>query len=102
MKLLIAVLCALVFAVEACENGRFIIGGENALSKDYPYMAGVLNFGLPSCGGSIITARSVLTVKNRQDFCWSIMRSFFLGCSLHLHRNSRINFSLRWLITTTR
>jgi secreted trypsin-like serine protease len=64
MKLINLVLFQLLIAFAACErSSNFIVGGENATVADYPYMAGVLNFGLPSCGGSIITARSVLTVK---------------------------------------
>jgi secreted trypsin-like serine protease len=69
MKVLIAALLAFCFAFAAADgDSNFIVGGEYADISDYPYMAGVLNFGLPSCGGSIITARSVLTVKIHRMF----------------------------------
>jgi secreted trypsin-like serine protease len=64
MRLILLVLFAFFVAAEASKNEEFIVGGEDASISDYPYMAGVLNFGLPSCGGSIITSRSVLTVNS--------------------------------------
>jgi secreted trypsin-like serine protease len=86
MKLTFSFLLALCFTFVAADGGsNFIVGGEDAHVADYPYMAGVLNFGLPSCGGSIITARSVLTVKNRRKFCCITADRFFLGRSLLHH-----------------
>ena len=68
MKLIISVLCGFLIQLAVTEGGsNFVVGGENATIQDYPYMAGVLNFGIPSCGGSIITARSVLTEKKFQQ-----------------------------------
>ena len=44
------------------DTSNFIVGGSDATIRDYPYMAGVLNFGVSTCGGSILTSRSILTV----------------------------------------
>lgn len=46
------------------ESSSFIIGGSDASVEHYPYMAGVMNFGMTSCGGSIISPRSVLTAAH--------------------------------------
>lgn len=63
MKFLV-ILCAFVaFAASADEGSNYIVGGEDASIEEYPYMAGVVNLGFSSCGGSIITSRSVLTVR---------------------------------------
>jgi secreted trypsin-like serine protease len=68
MKLVLLVFCGYFLAFVASEeNSNFIVGGRNATIEEYPYMAGILNFGLSSCGGSIITPRSILTVKIFQD-----------------------------------
>jgi secreted trypsin-like serine protease len=88
MKLLLIVFCVSVVTFATSEeNSNFIVGGENALVSDYPYMAGVLNFGLPSCGGSIITARSVLTVLIfcRGIECKLLRNILFKGCTLFHH-----------------
>jgi secreted trypsin-like serine protease len=62
---LFSVLCLISTIISVYgEDSSFIVGGEDASIADFPYMASVLNFGLPSCGGSIITARSVLTVNS--------------------------------------
>jgi hypothetical protein len=50
MRLILLVLFAFFVAAEASKNEEFIVGGEDASISDYPYMAGVLNFGLPSLG----------------------------------------------------
>lgn len=46
----------------------FIVGGVDATVAEHPYMAGIFNFGLHSCGGSILSASNVLTVKIRDNF----------------------------------
>lgn len=64
MKSLFSIFCAvLIFPVKAEGNSNFIVGGEDALVRDHPYMAGVLNFNIPTCGGTIIAPRSILTVR---------------------------------------
>lgn len=40
-----------------------VINGQDADIRDYPYMANVFHFTLPTCGGAILTQRSVLTVS---------------------------------------
>lgn len=65
MKLIFLVICVFFNTfTTANESSNFIVGGSDATIREFPYMAGVLNFGLASCGGSIINPRSVLTVKN--------------------------------------
>lgn len=61
---LIYCLFALIFAFVSSsdESSSFVVGGRDATIEEFPYMAGVLNFGQPSCGGSIVNSRSVLTV----------------------------------------
>lgn len=63
MKLVIIVVFA-VLAVVSAEKTAFIVGGQDATVEDHPYMAAVLNLGLPGCGGSIISTRSVLTAAH--------------------------------------
>jgi hypothetical protein len=48
----------------------FVVNGVDASIEDHPYMAKVWNLNWPACGGSILTQRSVLTVrKNNLNFC---------------------------------
>jgi secreted trypsin-like serine protease len=55
--------CALALSlISAEETNSFIVRGENATIQQYPFMAGIFNFGIPTCGGAIINSRSVLTV----------------------------------------
>jgi hypothetical protein len=42
---------------------EFVVNGEDASIRDHPYMAKVWNLRFPSCGGAILTSRSVLTVS---------------------------------------
>lgn len=65
MKLIFSIFCALSIAsVSAEESSKFIVGGSDADIKDFPYMAGIFNYEIfPTCGGSIVGPRSVLTVK---------------------------------------
>lgn len=44
------------------DASSFIVGGVNATIAEHPYMAGIFNFGLHACGGSILSASNVLTV----------------------------------------
>lgn len=66
MKLVLVIL-ALSVAFVACTNdhGSFIVGGNDATIQEYPFMARILNFGLSplGCGGSIVSASNVLTVR---------------------------------------
>jgi secreted trypsin-like serine protease len=66
MKLIIVALFGVFsnFAL-ADEGSKFIVGGSDATIEEYPYMAGILNFGWSSCGGTIINQRSILTVSIR-------------------------------------
>lgn len=45
------------------EISSYVINGEDARIEEHPYMAHVYSLMLPTCGGSILTRRSVLTVK---------------------------------------
>lgn len=58
-------LLAGVFVVQAFGESpsNAIIGGSDATIDEYPYMAGIIHMGMFNCGGSIISARSVLTVR---------------------------------------
>lgn len=62
---LIFMLMTMVAATMASSEGvsSFIVGGVNATIAEHPYMAGIFNFGIHSCGGSILSASNVLTVK---------------------------------------
>jgi secreted trypsin-like serine protease len=65
MKLIFLVIFVVSFSFASTEeSSSFIVGGEDATVEEYPYMAGILNFGLSGCGGTIINQRSVLTVRN--------------------------------------
>lgn len=66
MKLRLSVLFFAIAAVTSAseDTSSFIVGGTDATIEDYPYMAGVFNFGLPSCGGTIISSRTVLTAAH--------------------------------------
>lgn len=64
MKLVLLVIAVFVAFVSSYEDtSGLIIGGSDATIEEFPYMAGVFNMGLFNCGGSIISARSVLTVS---------------------------------------
>lgn len=63
MKSVIIVVLA-VLAVVSADKTAFIVGGQDATVEDHPYMAAVFNFGLPGCGGAIISTRSVLTAAH--------------------------------------
>lgn len=45
------------------EISQHVVNGEDANIEDHPYMANVFTLGLPTCGGAILTSRSVLTVS---------------------------------------
>jgi secreted trypsin-like serine protease len=45
------------------EISQLIVNGENARVEDHPYMVNVASTGLSYCGGAILTARSVVTVR---------------------------------------
>lgn len=64
MKLIFLVFCGLFVDFAACEEtSNFIVGGSNATVEEFPYMAAIMNFGWPTCGGAIVNSRSILTVK---------------------------------------
>ncbi|CAO1422979.1 unnamed protein product [Diamesa serratosioi] len=63
MKSVLVIVLA-VLAVVSAEKTAFIVGGQDATVEDHPYMAAVLNLGLPGCGGAIISTRSVLTAAH--------------------------------------
>lgn len=69
MKLFVSC-CAFIlsFALSKAEDiSSFIRGGENATIDEFPYMAGIVDKGAfetsITCGGAIINARSILTVR---------------------------------------
>lgn len=45
------------------EVGGLVINGEDANIRDHPYMTKVWTLMYPTCGGAILTSRSVLTVR---------------------------------------
>lgn len=81
MKSVLIVVLA-VLAVVSADKTAFIVGGQDATVQDHPYMAAVFNFGLPSCGGSIISTRSVLTAAHCIIINNPILVSVNVGSSL--------------------
>lgn len=54
----------LAVSTSADQNvSEFVVNGEDASIRDFPYMAKVWNLNWPACGGAILTSRSVLTVR---------------------------------------
>lgn len=99
--------CHVLFAVAAfvltiasskADSSSFIIGGSDAAIEDYPYMAGVMNFGFTSCGGSIISARNVLTAAHCILFNNPAAISVFVGSSWRGGQGGRSHGSLRIFI----
>lgn len=43
---------------------EFVVNGQDADIRDYPYMAKVWTITWPNCGGAILNQRSVLTVSS--------------------------------------
>lgn len=71
-------LMTLAAATMASEDvSSFIVGGVNATVAEHPYMAGIFNFGLHSCGGSILSASNVLTVTKLQPWSKKISENYF-------------------------
>lgn len=66
MRSLSLVLISLIAASTAMMTGpeSAIIGGSDATVEEFPYMAGIFNLGLYTCGGAIINERSVLTAAH--------------------------------------
>lgn len=64
MKLLI-LFVAILISTASAESSSFIVGGSDATIEEFPYMAAVYNLGIPflGCGGTILNARNVLTVR---------------------------------------
>lgn len=60
---------AVVFTIwAACSSAdkdvsNFIVNGDDADIREFPYMAKVWNVNWAACGGAILTPRSVLTVS---------------------------------------
>lgn len=69
MKLATFVLFTFFGIVSSKNASSYIVGGNDASVENYPYTARILNFGIPSCGGAVISARSVLTVSAFSSFC---------------------------------
>lgn len=104
MKLVLLVIVILVaFASSYEDTAGLIIGGSDATIEEFPYMAGVNNMGLFNCGGSIISARSVLTVSTQNSH---YVRFLYLknlkGGALHFDKLRRINFRIGRLFKTSR
>ena len=89
---------AVISAQESSSLKSFIVGGSDAEIEDYPYMAGVLNFGLPSCGGAIINSRSVLTAAHCFLINSAASISVFAGSSGRRGQGGRTYRALRLII----
>lgn len=66
MKLFVVATFLTLVAVSSSADqavSEFIVNGDDASIRDHPYMAKVWHLNLPSCGGAILTSRSVLTVR---------------------------------------
>lgn len=99
MKLTLLVLGLFVCLVTSNEtNGGFIIDGEDASIEDYPYMAGILNLGISSCGGSIITSRNVLTAAHCILIRSAPTISIFVGSSRRRGQEGATHRALRLFI----
>lgn len=58
------ILAFAIFSASADQDlSKFIVNGEDASIKDFPFLAKVWNLNWAACGGAIISTRSVLTVK---------------------------------------
>jgi hypothetical protein len=71
--------CAVLSSADQAVN-EFVINGEDASIKDFPYMAKVWNLNWPACGGAILTSRSVLTVSifdHKFDHIFNLHLIFF-------------------------
>lgn len=101
MKLILLVL-PLAFSFTSAssheDGSSFIIGGSDATIEDYPYMAGVMNLGRTSCGGSIINSRSVLTAAHCIFLRIPATVSLFVGSSRRGGQGGNRHAALRVLI----
>lgn len=74
MKLILLVIVIFVACASSYEDlAGLIIGGSDATIEEFSYMAGVFTLGLFRCGGSVISARSVLTVSALNSNCVSFL-----------------------------
>lgn len=80
MKFVLLVL-GLIAGLVSGDPAGFIVDGEEATIEEFPYMAGVVNLGLTSCGGSIINSRSVLTAAHCILINSAATVSVFVGSS---------------------
>lgn len=105
MKSVLIVVLA-VLAVVSAEKTAFIVGGQDANIEDHPYMAAIFNFGLKSCGGSIINTRHVLTAAHCIIVNTPLLVSVNVGSSSRngdggrRHRVLRINLHPQYNETT--
>lgn len=75
---------AVVLAASSEDTSNFIVGGEDATIQQYPYMAGVFNLGLHTCGGTIISASNVLTVRKQSYNVWVRFKVHIFNYRLHI------------------
>lgn len=98
MKLVLLVL-GLFVALATSESGeQFIIDGEDASIEQYPYMAGIMNFGFSNCGGSIISSRNVLTAAHCILVNSAPTVSVFVGSSRRRGQDGITHRALRLII----
>jgi secreted trypsin-like serine protease len=62
--IVITVFLAFAASISSADDApsSFVLHGEDASIRDFPYMAKVWNLNWPACGGAILSQRSVLTV----------------------------------------
>jgi hypothetical protein len=58
------IFCSFICASSQEGISQHVVNGEDARIEDYPYMAHIFTTRLPTCGGAILTPRSVLSVRN--------------------------------------
>lgn len=97
MRLILLVLagCCAGLVTSSDNVSGFIVDGEDAFIEDYPYMAGIMNLGLSSCGGSIINSRSVLTAAHCILIRSATTVSVFVGSSRRRGQGGRTHRALR-------
>lgn len=70
MKLIVITLLFASASVASADQSvaEFVVNGEDANIRDFPYMAKVWNLMWPACGGAIVSPITVLTVSFPKQF----------------------------------